>query len=550
MIVDNDFVNLVEESSPKMNPIIMKGVATFTLPKAKEYLNAVFTSGSRSLPAGLEFIGIRPLTEEEDFFLTTKDRNNRRTFNIAHSTVSTQMFQFRFKGELIERPITLPYCNEFGLFSLSGTEYHFIPVISDKVLSPGFNDVFIRLLKDRLTFLARHHSVVVDEVGVTCNVVYGDIYRNKSKKERKAPITTGAHTTAVHYLLARYGFSGMFKRYTGCVPTVGYEEINPEAYPPEEWVIVKTAFQNVAPHGIKGNYYRSTKLRLAIPRAKWSPAMLSLVTGFFYIADHFSDLVVPEFVEDPRRWMVMIGHIVFSGVYGYDKLYTSINEHIMTLNDYIDPMAMAKLREIGVDVEDFYDLMFYVILNFESMIMERSKNQLTMFGKSLETLYYVFFDLTSGYHRAIYKLNRIAVDRVLTRKHIDDAFNQFFKTGTVFKLTSDRIYVAPMSTSTDHSYCKGTAMAVPQEANTSGVRGRRGRLSVGDSQHLHASMMETGSLLFVSKSDPSPTRHLNPYTTVDPNTMTLIPNPDKDIRFNVERVQALLKGKKVPKANQ
>ena len=547
MIVDEVFKEMVIENSPQMNPLVMKGISTFTMPLAETYLSMVFRSAAKSLPKGMEFVGIESYTPEEDFLIQTKDKNNRRGFNIAESSVVTVKFVFRFKGEIIERPITLPFTNEYGLFHISGTEYHFIPVISDKVISPGFNDIFVRLLRDKLIFLSRYHSVCINENGETSNVVYGDIYRNKNKRDKRVAITTRAHTCVVHYLLAKYGFDETFRRFAGFVPVVGHNEINRENYPEDKWVICSST--QIQPHGWIANgpngspYINKCSIRLAIPVEYWNSMTKSLVYGFYYVADHFPTLVTKEFLNNTSRWKILIGHIVFSGAYGFDKLFQSINDHVSTLDDYIDPMSADKLRELGMEVGDFYGLLALIVQNFSPMVMDRAKHQLSMFGKTLETLYYIFFDLTSGFFKAIYKLNRTAAERELTRRHVEDAFNKFFKAGTIFKLTSGRIFVSTMSTSVDHSYPKCTAMAVPQEANTGGRRTTRGRLSVGDAQHAHGSMLQTGSILFLSKSDPSPIRHLNPYVQIEPNTMTFIRHSDPELNKITDTVQAKLKGR-------
>jgi type II secretory pathway component PulK len=56
-------------------------------------------------------------------------------------------------------------------------------------------------------------------------------------------------------------------------------------------------------------------------------------------------------------------------------------------------------------------------------------------------------------------------------------------------------------------------------------RGRGKRSVVGPSKYVSASMVEVGSILYLSKSNPSPMARLNPYVNINPVNGDIIRNP-------------------------
>ncbi len=514
---------VVKRHAPQMNENIMRGIATITMTKVEAYLDRVFKTASASFPPGLTYDGYARCTPIEEYRESTRAKNNRRSFNIAHSDVYMVKYMFSFNGELIpERYIFLPYVHEGGLMSLSGTKYHISPVLSDKVISPGFDNIFVRLLRDRIIFKRKYHSIIVDGKKETSHLIWSNLYRNKSAKERKVPDTTKADTCAAHYLFGKFGFSETFKRFLGFIPIVGEEDINETNYPAESWVIVEsTGYQ---PRTCLGNFYNRTNLKLAIPRDRYNNLCKALVLGFYYVVDHFPERFRAQDVDNVSLWLILLGHIIYSGVYGENKLYTSMVDHYVSLDDYVDPIVIEKLCESGYQVTDFYSLIAMILDMFNALVLDKEVSTLSMFGKSLETLYYVLYEITAGVFKANFKLSKIASKKPLTQRDVIEAFNKYMKPGAIFRLTSGKLVIETIDYSGDHYYPKITALLAQQESTPGGVRGKSSRLTVGEGQHADASMLQGGSILYLSKSDPTPLRHINPYACVDMTTATVISN--------------------------
>jgi hypothetical protein len=529
---------------PQLNPEIMNGLAVRYMERSLDYVRNVFKSASKSFPEGLEFVDCERCTPDEEFMEITKIKNNRRTFDLASSSLYLVKFKFTFNGEPIpDRYMYLPYVQDAGIFYLGGSRFHITPVLSDKVISPGHDSIFVRLLRDKIIFKSIYHSMVVDGETMTTDIVFSPIYR-KPKDAKRVPSTTAAETSIVHYLLAKYGFAGVFQKYCGFTPIVGESEINEQTYPSTDWMIFSSSFEKstIRPKSCKDSVYNGTSIRLAIPKNQWNSMSKGLISGFFYVIDHFPNrfkMPLSSYLESIPLWKILLGHIIFSGQYGENKLYEDVQEHFASLDDYVDTIIVEKLKESGYRIDNFYDLMALILANFKNMKLESGGNTQSMYNKSLEILYYVHYDITSSLFKTNFRLGKLATKRKLTKEDVISAFNKNLKIGAVFGLSSGKIISESVSYSGDHKFFKITSKVTEQESLPGAARARSKRSSVNDRRHLDVSMIEAGSILYLPKSNPSPTNRINPFVNIDLATGTIVPNPKlKDV---LERTQKLLK---------
>jgi hypothetical protein len=534
------FAKMVDRYTPQVNDEVMNGLACTYMKKAEEYVDEVFRSAAQSFPEGLEYTGYERCTPLEEYEEVTRPRNNKRSYDIAKSDIYLVKYRFSYMGTpLLSRHIFLPYVLDGGILSLGGSKYHITPVLSDKVISPGIDTVFVRLLRDRCIFKRCYHSMVVNGRRETSHVVWSQLYR-KLKAGKKVAATTKANTSMVHYLFAKLGFTETFKRYVGFVPIAIDGAVDLNKYPTSDWVILESS--KVKPKTFISEFYTGTNIKLLVPREQWTNEVKGLCIGFFYIVDHFPTRfkASPEYLDNTSLWMITLGHIIFSGIFGENKLYTSIKEHFISLDDYVDPIIMTKLKESGYVVNDFYGLLMLIIGNFNNLILDNSNTGNSMYGKSLEVLSYVLYDITSSIFRVNFSLGKLATKKPLSENDIIKTFNKEMKQGDIFKITSGKIFTESVSYSGDHKYFKITSKIAEQESTPGATRGKSKRRSIGIDKHLDISMIEAGSVLFISKSNPSPTNRINPFVKINLATGTIYPNPEFDVIR--EQTMHLLKG--------
>lgn len=535
---------MIEANTPQMNRNICDGLACVYMDRVEEYIDTVLKSASNSFPPGLEYTGeYERCTPQEEYIEATRPKNNKRVYDIATSYVYMVKYKFRYEDiDLPPRYIYLPYVTDGGIIYLSGTMYHISPVITDNVISPAYNSIFIRLLRDRIVFERSYHSVVVNDVKETTHVAWANIYK-KNKAVSKVPPTTKAKPTAMHYLLAKYGFSETFKKYLGFVPIVGDSStITVKDYPKDKWVICQSV--GLQPRSWQGEYYNPSHVRLAIPKENWNPDTLTFVTGFYYVVDYFPERIKVAYIDNKNRWMILLGHVIFSGMYGEGKLYDLIKEHFESLDECVDSIIIHKLSEIGYNITNFYDLLALIIINFNKWAVNAAESNMSLYGKTLEILYYVMYDITSAIFQTIFKLNKAATKKKLIAKEIVKILNWHLRTGPIFSLTRGNIAISTVSYSGDNKYPKITSILGIQQSTAGATRGKSTRTVVDSTKRLHVSSIEAGSILYLSKSNPTPNSKANPFMEVDLTTSKIVAKEEyKELLSHTEK---LLKGKIKP----
>lgn len=523
---------------PPMNRDVMDGFGIHFMNAIEEYLDEHIKSVSVGLPECIKYEDYERCTPQEEFDEATKPRTNMRRFDLASSSIYMVKYYFTFtepngKKHIIPRHIYLPFVTDAGIMYLGGTSYQLVRVLSDLVFTPGHGTVFVRLTRDKNIVKRTYHTFVMDERKETRYVTYCTIYRNPSdQKEQK---TTKAETTLTHYILAKYGFSETFKRYCGFVPVIGGTEITEETYPASDWIICRST--KIPPTGYIEKYYHGSDIRLAIPRNMWSMNVEGLVAGFYYVVDHFPHRFQPDlhYLDDVSLWKILIGHIVLSGNYGEQRLHAKISEHFESLDNYLDIVVKKKLEEMGIHLENYYDLLNYIIVHCNEMILRKGNNGLSVYGKHLEVLYYVLFEIISGFVTLNFRLNKMANRKPLNFKDVTENFNRRMRLGAVFKLQSENAAIEPVNSVGDHKYPKITSVVNDQENTSTSKRKKKAHVIVSRRHHLDLSMIQMGSVLNFPKSTPTPIVRINPWAVIDPDTGMVRPNPKLEKLFEENR---------------
>lgn len=527
---------IVDELTPKVNPVVMNGVAAYyvTMQSVISRMETVIHSASPSFPEGLRYTGKCEIaTTQQEYEWTTKAREEgKRNMEISPSDVFLVLFYFEYKGELLDPAyIYLPFSRKGGICYFSGTQYRYMAVMSDKIVTPGPSSVFVKLqLRDRLKFMSLHHSVVINSHVKNIPVVWSSICR-KPKEKVKLKDTTKALTCCAHYLLAVYGFTGCMLKYYRLVKDKDYfvgnsDTINKTTYDEKDWLIFSSL--RIAPKTYVGDYYSPSKLQVAVKRKKVTDELEAFLAGFYYVVDHFPESVKLETIDSKIQYVVLLGHIVRTGLYSADKLITFINNHFSELDSYLDSMTKQKLKEVGIDVVDFYDFLHYLSINFHKLTTASKDRVSSMFGKHLELLYYILYPLSSHLLKTVYGLtNNRKSNTELNVKILNDQFIRPLCKRKIFELTNGSCAsIEQFSYPGDHFYPKITSKVNHQETIPISRSGGKTRHGAGPDKYFHISMAEAGCFLVLPKIDPMPWKHLNPYTCIDLETGTIVPNPN------------------------
>ena len=524
----------LDSSVVKINPILGKGLAVTHMKDVEGYVNSVFRSVASGFPPGLKYLGCRRCDPLQEYAEVSRNRNGKTVYDVAQSNIYLMEYRFTFNDEPpISRYLYLPFVGQAGTIYLSGSRFVISPILSDQVISVGLNSVFVRLLKTKLNFNRISHHYKADKTTESIQVVWSKIY-NKKASAITIKATTPAKSTLVHYLLCKHGFSRMFEMYTDCRPVLGGLEIDNEKFPENEWIICSSS--QLEPRGFRASYV-GTDIRIAIRRSEYTEDVRNLIAGFYYVVDHFPSRIKAEYVDDNRLWMVLMGHVIWSGTVSEGRLFSDTNDHMVSLDGYLDTVYSNKLKAINYECRDIYQLFYRIISTFNEWHMDADDRVCTMYGKELSVLPFVCEDIASGINNLYFNLNA-AKKKEFTSKKIVTLMNLNVRQGVIFKLTKEHGEVTTTGTSGDNMALKITNLLVPQ-SSSSKPTGSKGRTTLADpTKRLHVSIAEVGGAWALPKSAPDGRSRLNLTCNIS-DTGLIIRDPSK-IEF-LDNIQRKLK---------
>lgn len=543
---DEELIRLVELDTPKLNPKLAGGLATEQMQFVEKYIDDVFRSAAKGFPPGLTYTGCQRCSPAEEFSIAVRNRqtrnrmkrHSRRSYETSRSDIYLMKYHFRYNGEEIPPCyIYVPFVGQAGAITISGSNFNIAPVLSDRVISIGAANIFVRVLRDRITFQRTIHSYDANGRNEAVRVVHSLIHHKNSRAQKIKP-TIRALTTMVHYLFAKYGFTETFRRYAKCVPIV-VTEYNPSQYPEDEYVVCRST--GVKPKGYGrggGEYYERTPIMLIFKKEEYTKFVKALVAGFYYVVDHFPKQMNIDWLDQTRQWMILMGQILFSGNNNVGRLYDSVASHIESLDHYVDKITQAKMQDIGIDVPDIYDFFAIIIEHFNDWLLSDSDKINTMYDKELMVLYYALFDITEAIFNFHFNV-KAAAKKELTVKDIKNIMNATLRVGLVFGLAKKYTFVASNSYSGDNMAFKITSALVPQSETSRMRKGGSKRGATGDPlKKLHVSIAEVGSYSGMRKSEPTGRNHLNLHVNIDSKGLII---RDEELRELLDETQEMIR---------
>lgn len=501
--MDKKLFDYIEEHTPKFNPIIANGLAVQQFQYIENYVDRIIRCAEPGFPEGLRYERYQRCTPHEEYGVTTAKRNNRHTYELTRSDLYMVKYIFTYHGEELKpRYLYLPFVKDAGIISLLGSTFAVAPTLADKTISVGTETIFIPLNRDKLTFRRLVHQFICDNQRESAYVVWSAIHHGAKSVRKKEKRTIEVNATNLHYVFCRHGFTNTFKKYANADVVAGLLEINTDNYPPDQWRICSS--QKIKPRGVKGKYYVGTDIRLAIRKEHYNLTTASMISAFFYVADHFPDRFYPEYLNDTDFWKRLMGHVIFARNESEGKLLIGVETHLLSLDGYVDAMVKEWLREDGVEVDDLYDLFMHVVDTFTSRITESSPHIASMYGKRYNILRYVLMDVIKGIFGMLFAIQQLVKKnkgRALTKKEISDVMHDSLKPELIIKMNRNHQEVSSVSSPSDNKAFKITTNVVLQNSSTGKKTGSDA--TVEPSKLAHVSIIEVGSPTNLPKSEPS-----------------------------------------------
>lgn len=506
----------IRDVSPKFNREMVEGICYHRINDAINYIdNFIRYSCHGKTNTHLQYLGYKELSPREEIkFLFSKA--TKVLHDIAQNDIYLVEFQFKYgeNPEPIKQYFYIPFMNKGNTMHLSDNEFLVSPVLADKVISVGEKIIFINILTAKYSFTRTYFAVNVNGRSTRVPLINTVLYKNQAKKLED---TTKANTTVMHYLLANYGYTKTMEMLLGFVPTPVYD------YSGTDKVVIHPS--GLAPQGwMKGKQmYTKSPIKFVVDADKYDERVLYFIGNIFYIIDNFPESISIEELDSTVIWKRLLAEIIHSGNHGLAYLSEKINAHFNDLNSQFDTITVNKLNDVNIQVNSLIQLLGVIFVNFNNWIMSATTRSL-YYNKTYEVESFVLAHLTSRITRIVLDINKEELRSgglPLEDKTVAAIFKKYFQTRRIFSLKNEKQFVSTVEYSGDHLLPKKTAMVVQQESDFVDVQGD---VNTSEKKKLVASMATVGSILGLSKNNPTPLIRLNPYVNVDRVSGTILPH--------------------------
>jgi hypothetical protein len=418
---------MLEKETYKFNSEIVNGFATDEIKNAPEYIDAIIRSSMRSATPLLEYHGYRILSPKEEYEALFTTGNNMINYDFAKSDLYNIELMLSYnKVKIKKRHLSLPFLDAGGLMDISDTTYHIIPVLSDTVISPNEKEVFIRLLRDKLTFKRLNYNILQNGKSISGDIIHSTIYRTAGRtfKDDLGNIVT----PIALYILADIGYEDTFLKYTGVKPIITYEK-DVSNYVDKFHIFEST---KIKPSKLKNNNYIGHNVKILVPKdVILTPLINNLISGLIYTLDvnpkNTVEMVNCINSNDKNKeimfWKIMLGNIIFKNNYSVDRVYADMIDHFISLRSYIDDLIKDKLAEISTFVENFSDLLAVILGQFSFWLLNNKTHSNNIFNRYLDVMYYILFDIILGINKTIFDISRKSYKKILNDKEVARSLN-------------------------------------------------------------------------------------------------------------------------------
>lgn len=430
---------IIDTTAPKFNTNVADGTAKEILKVIPDFLNEIFQSSIKSLipGVGLTYEGYRRLTPKEEFSKMLLNNNSKTKYDLAESDLYMVEYIFKYENNIISRPIYLPFCKDGNIIKISSTPYTVVPVLSDTVISPSYKEVFARLLKDKLTFQGELKNFIVNNERVLGQVIHTKIIKTTPHTDK-----IGKPVTPVSlYLLGKYGFRECLRRYCKIHEFVVTDQ-NVDNLRDTHNVFESTRMK---PKGLLEMGYIGHGLKICIPKKyKMTQFLENFLFGIIYsfdvlpkTADSFLIAIngrtigerdYPPNLNDEiyEHWRMLLGRLAYKDCYSPHRISTDVRELYNTLEGYIDNLIKTKLRESGINITTFFDLLVAIMERFNMWLLNSKEYNSDIANRYIDVLYYLLYDIIVGFNRMILGINKSASKKRISINEINTLSKQEF----------------------------------------------------------------------------------------------------------------------------
>jgi len=550
--MDKALFDKIFERVPRPNQAIARGLVTTESELIMHQTEQMFKETALGFPPGWEYLGCTRVTPLEEYkFVSSKSQKTEPTYENAQSYVYLVSYRFSYQG-VVQDPVYqyLPFFDVGNRIKLKGANYLVASVLADNVLlvvgKPNEGgSLVLKLSMLSSNILRLTHRYMTDGIPATSDVVYGHLHFGLQKPKRNYMpdvIQRKGVVSLTTYLLAIWGFHGLFKHVMGCdVKAIRPSDYSIEEYPLDQWVVCHSV--GMRPKSLVTQSYVMPTVWFMVPRHQFTRTIEFLLVSMIYTLDHFGDVFdvgslaqhptldangKPDPTQDTllafelQQWRDFMGDLMYPPDETVFTKRKNVEEHLASLASNINVFTQAQLKEDGIDVDNFWELMLYLIENFPRLIAVRSNSATSMYHKRIHAMRFLLQERRTASNNLMFTMRNESKKengaKVFQQKDIRKNFNTFLRYNDILSLPSNSGMVRSLESASSCYYFKMSSSLVHQDAvNNRKKQGKKSGASfvINASMRLDASIAEVGSYNVWSKKNPDGRSRLNLYVQLD-----------------------------------
>ena len=581
--MDSLLAKALDEHTPRMNDKLVRGIAKGVFEDIPDYINKMIQISMEKINPNIDlrYKGYKICTPEEELMEDALSRASNKPADIAANNAYLAVFEFEHNGQPMPKYIYLPFCDPGNIFVISGTKYVVMPILTDLVISVKPDKIHVTSERKRV--------ILNDNPNPEMPKLLFSSILNSGSKDKMKP---GGKTPLGLYLLCKYGLRETLRKYTNLkegdiiIKYDPYDKI--KANEIKDYDIYSTVGERPKNYD-KGAVYRKHKIKVLVHKDVKLDALLTNIIGGIIISfdiangrieedlvkfldeglllrQKYEDIIAKypkpskteikeiEAVSKPYRknlmqekniWRLLLGRGMYKSEISVDKIIVDLEEHITALDSYVDEIIRRKLANVGVMIEDFWDMLVYIIGIYAHSVNNAKEYNRNVNHIHIDIHYYICYYIIIGFNRAIKQINQRYEklgQRSPSKEEIKKIINNNISEKVIYNLvksSSASLALAQADVSNDSLYYKATAQLENQNRGEGVHRG--GKTPFPDNiKTLTAPMFAYGSLLYLIKSAPSPSLRANPWGQWDELTgHVIIP---EHLQPAIDKLDAALRG--------
>lgn len=539
---------VIKENMTPLNTLLADGIAYEHGKGINNRIDEVCRSMFRSLGRDFKFLEVVRCTPEETYRARAfaSHSTSAMAIDLSRTDAYTVKLCSEYMGERIrDIYVHVPIIRRFGEMIINNTIYYVIPVLAGMPFSVEENKVFIGLQRHPMVMSKSNYSMVRDGTRHSADMVRSSLYNKDCTTVTNKLFTRPQYTSLQHILFAKYGCTEAFKRLFNVEVKV-VDTKDPVEYDKENQSLYTSIGQRpLYSDRSKTSDWRASTLGLVIDKEQCTEEVESMVAGFFYTVDLFTDnYLEPEWADEPDVWKVTLGHILFNKEQSEGIVLKKMDAHIDSLDHYLDITKADELARQGIIVKDFYEFCARMLSYVPLLLRERSVT--SMYGKQFTVLSYLLYNLVYDLNTLSYSIakeRRDKPDQQLTLRKVNGIF-QSIKPHVIIKPLTSKEHPEVITTSlpNDMPPVKITNQVIPQaKAKIKGGAGGGSDATKDKSILFDASIAELGSCMYVTKGEGSGRNKLNLQVQCTPEG---VPIPRPEYQRMIQLINKLI-GRKV-----